>query len=114
MPDKKKSTRDRTVIFEIKTARPLNVGEQVFVTGDQQMLGSWRPDGLPLTRMGENIWSGLAILPGKEATAYKITRGTWDTEEVSSTGVAPDNAILKAGGNTTIRKTIAAWKDQFS
>lgn len=114
MPDKKKSTRDRTVIFEIKTVRPLNVGEQVFVTGDQEMLGNWRPDGLPLTRMGENSWSGSAILPGKTATEFKVTRGTWSTEEVSATGEAPANSVLKAGSNTTIRKTVVAWKDTFN
>jgi|APTNR8051073442_1049403.scaffolds.fasta_scaffold00025_55 hypothetical protein len=103
----------RTVLFEVRTAKPLAVGQQVFVTGNQKMLGFWRADALPLTRMGENTWSGQAILPVTEAVEYKFTRGSWSTEAVGSDGVVPGNHELRAGGDITVRHTVAAWKDQF-
>ena len=37
----------RQVTFEVVTKTPLPVGEQVFVTGNQDSLGNWAPDGLP-------------------------------------------------------------------
>lgn len=103
----------RNVLFEVRTAKPLPVGQQVFVTGNQKMLGNWRADALPLTRMGENAWSGQAILPVSEAIEYKFTRGSWDTEAAGADGTVPDNAILRPGGDATVRHAVAAWKDQF-
>lgn len=104
----------RTVQFEVKTLKPLPVGQQVFVTGNARMLGHWKADGLPLTRMGENAWAGHAILPVAEAVEFKVTRGLWDTEEVAADGAVPGNHVLKAGGDTTARVSVSAWKDQFA
>ena len=112
MAETKRRKKDRTVIFEVKTQTPLSVGEQVFVTGSLQALGNWRADGFPLTRMGENAWSGAAILPNQENVEYKLTRGTWDTEEVLENGYAPENSVLKAGGDTTVRRMVASWLDK--
>ena len=106
-----KKRTERMVSFEVKTQKPLPVGEQVFVTGNVPMLGSWRPDGFPLTSMDEVTWSGSALLPDNVTVEFKITRGTWDDEEVAADGVAPPNGIIKAGGDTTIRRTVVAWKD---
>lgn len=103
----------RTVQFEVKTTKPLPVGQQVFVAGNQRMLGNWRADGLPLTRMGENVWSGHAILSVADSIEFKITRGSWDTESVTEAGVVPGNQVIKPGGDTTLRLTVAAWRDQF-
>ena len=104
--------KDRTIFFEIKTLKPLSIGEQIFVAGSVDMLGRWKPDGFPLTRMGENSWSGSALLPVDTDIEYKITRGSWESEEVSAEGVAPMNSILPVGGPATIRREIVGWKDE--
>lgn len=103
----------RTIIFDVRTIKPLPVGQQIFVAGNQKMLGNWRADALPLTRMGENAWSGQAHLPVTEAIEYKLTRGSWATEATESDGQPPPNNEVKPGGDITVRHTIAAWKDQF-
>jgi hypothetical protein len=113
MATSKSRKTQRTVLFDIRTAKPLPVGQQIFVTGDQKMLGHWRADALPLTRMGENAWSGQAILPVSDSIEYKLTRGSWDTEAVEADGTVPGNFVLRPGGDTTLRHSIAAWKDQF-
>jgi hypothetical protein len=112
MAVKKSRRTDRTVIFEIKTSTPLPVGQQVFVAGNQDMLGRWKPDGLPLTRMGENLWTGIAILSATDPVEYKITRGSWDSEEIAEDGNPPMNTVLKPGGDTTIRRTVYGWYDE--
>jgi hypothetical protein len=106
----KQRKTQRTVTFEVKTARALPVGQQVFIAGGAKVLGHWRPDGLPLTRMGENAWSGYAILPVNETVEYKITRGDWDGEALNDTGLVPGNHVLKPGGDITVRHVVPAWK----
>ncbi len=113
MATSKNRKTQRTVLFEVRTAKPLPVGQQVFISGNQKMLGHWRADALPLTRMGENLWSGQALLPIGETIELKITRGSWDTEAVDAKGVVPGNLELRPGGDTTLRHTVVAWKDQF-
>ncbi|HMP72182.1 MAG TPA: carbohydrate-binding module family 20 domain-containing protein [Kiritimatiellia bacterium] len=106
--------KERLVTFEVMTRLPLPVGQQVFVSGNLDMLGNWAPDGFPLTRMDDNLWSGHAFLPAHEPVAFKITRGTWASEEVSPDGEAlPENIFIPAGSNTTFRRTVFGWKDQI-
>lgn len=111
MAERRPRNKSRRITFEIKTNAPLSVGEQVFITGNQQILGNWKADGFPLTRMADNIWTGSAVLPGDEAIEYKVTRGDWETEEVDAKGAIPGNSTLKAGGDTAVRRTVAGWKD---
>lgn len=108
-PPKQRKTQ-RTVTFEVKTSKSLPVGQQVFIAGGAKVLGNWRPDGLPLTRMGENVWSGYAILPVGDSVEYKITLGSWDNEALDEGGVTPGNFGLKPGGDITVRHTVSAWK----
>ncbi|MCZ7592039.1 MAG: hypothetical protein M5U15_07720 [Kiritimatiellae bacterium] len=100
----------RTATFEIKTVRPLKVGQQVFIAGGAKVLGNWRADGLPLTRMGENLWAGYAILPVTETVEYKITLGDWDSEALDENGITPGNFALKPGGDITLRHIVGTWK----
>ncbi len=106
----KQRKTQRTVTFEVKTTRPLNVGQQVFIAGGVNVLGNWRPDGLPLTRMGENAWSGYAILPVSETVEYKITLGDWASEALDETGITPGNFALKPGGDAVARHVVTTWK----
>ncbi len=113
MAEKKKRNKSRRITFEVRTARALRVGEQVFVTGNQEMLGKWRPDGYPLTRMADLVWQGTVTVPADEAIEFKVTRGAWDTEEVTASGIIPSDSKLKPGGDTVVRHTVAAWRDEF-
>jgi hypothetical protein len=106
----KQRKTQRTVTFEVKTLKPLPVGQQVFIAGGTKALGNWRPDGLPLTRMGENIWSGYAILPVDESVEYKITLGDWDSEALNENGLVPGNHVLKPGGDISVRHIVPGWK----
>ena len=61
MPQKNSSAAERAVVFEVTTHKPLPVGQQIFIAGNQPMIGAWKPDGFPLTRMDDNtFWFALA------------------------------------------------------
>jgi len=85
------------VKFEINTAAPLPVGEQVFIAGSPEELGRWKPDGLPLSRVSDDLWAGAAACAAGEPLEFKITRGSWETEETGPDGRVPSNQRLEPG-----------------
>ncbi|HMO49513.1 MAG TPA: CBM20 domain-containing protein [Kiritimatiellia bacterium] len=106
-------TTERMVTFEITTAHPLPVGQQVFIAGNLEMFGAWRPDGFPLTRLDDNLWSGYAVIAEGAAVEFKITRGSWSTEEADADG-APrrEHHSLGAKGPVAFRYTVTRWIDR--
>lgn len=101
----------RRIYFEIITPTPPAAGEQVFISGSDPTLGNWKPDGLPLTRVEDRVWKAEAVLPADMAVEYKITRGTWDCEEVLPDGTVPSNYRISPGGDRIVRHTVLAWRD---
>ena len=102
----------RRITFEIKTREPLPIGEQVFVTGNDPAIGSWKPAGLPLSRIDDDSWTGSADLPTNEPIAFKVTRGSWDTERLDADGKIAHDTVLEPGGDYTVELTAPYWKDQ--
>ena len=98
------------VLFEITTMKPLPIGQQVFVSGNQPMLGDWKADGLPLTRMDDNTWAASALIDPAVPLEFKITRGTWETEALGETGAVPTNTIVESG-KSRIVGTVIRWRD---
>lgn len=110
---KKTSRNDRTVTFEITTFRPLPVGQQVFISGNIDVLGQWQADGFPLTRLDDNLWSGYAVIPANTPVEFKITRGTWTSEEAEKPGVTrTENLSLPGSGNVSFKHIVNGWIDR--
>lgn len=107
----KQRGKSRQITFEVTTRTPLPVGEQVFVTGNDPILGNWSPDGLPLTRTDDKVWSGSDVFPADAVLEYKITRGTWNSEETLEDGAIPGNRVVEASGDRVIQHPVAGWKD---
>lgn len=103
--------KQRQITFEVTTRVPLPVGEQVFVAGSGPVLGDWSPDGLPLTRTDDKVWSGSEFFPEDAAIEYKITRGTWNSEEALEDGATPGNRFVEPGGDRLLQHQVAGWKD---
>lgn len=101
----------RKVTFQVFTSTPLPVGEQVFITGNTPTLGNWRADGIPLNRAKDNLWTQTVFLPQKDTIEYKITRGTWETEQVDAEQKVPSNSVLKPGADLVITCYVHRWKD---
>lgn len=101
----------RQITFRVTTAEPLAVGEQVFITGNDEAIGSWRPDGFPLTRMADRLWSGAAMVAADTALEFKVTRGSWDDEEVLEDGRVPPNRSTPPGPDAVLPIEVRKWKD---
>lgn len=103
----------RMVTFEITTTTPLPVGQQVFISGNIDMLGAWRPDGFPLTRLDDNVWAGYAMIAAGLPVEFKITRGTWSSEEADEQGVAiSGNKKIPPTGPVSFKHTVLRWIDR--
>ena len=102
----------RRVTFSITTTEPLPVGEQVFVTGGNPALGSWSPDGLPLTRVDDDLWSAVIDLPADQVIEFKITRGAWATESLTKDGTIAPNFELAPSDDDEAKITVLHWKDR--
>lgn len=101
------------VTFEITTTRPLPVGQQVFISGNIDVLGHWQPDGFPLTRLDDNVWSGYAVIDLESQIEFKITRGTWSSEEAESDRIPREmNHTLNKSGNFSFKHTVTGWIDR--
>ncbi|MBN1270127.1 MAG: hypothetical protein JXB04_11100 [Kiritimatiellae bacterium] len=101
----------RKIIFEVTTMAPLPAGEQVFIAGDHPALGQWDPDGIPLTRVADNLWSRMVLLPAGRRIEYKITRGAWNSEEARADERIPDNYSVPAAGEHLLAHVVHHWKD---
>ena len=99
--NRKAPEKTRRVTFRVNTKMPLPVGEQIFIAGNDAVLGNWKPDGLPLTRVQDCVWTGTAILPAERTIEYKITRGNWQTEEALASGTVSPNKALRPGAGMT-------------
>ncbi|NCD33562.1 MAG: hypothetical protein EOL87_09130 [Spartobacteria bacterium] len=102
----------RYVTFNVATAKPLPVGEQVFLSGNDVEFGGWDPCGLALTRERDNLWSTRVELPADIVIEFKVTRGSWLAEQVAKDGLVPPNYVLEAGtDDAEFDVYVHHWKD---
>ena len=99
------------MLVVVQTAISLGAGEQVFLTGDAHELGRWQPDAVPLTRMDDNRWEVVLALRQATPIEFKVTRGTWETEEVDARGNVCPNHRLEPKDGARVEFEVAGWKD---
>lgn len=99
------------MLVVVQTAIALGVGEQVFLAGAPEELGRWNPAGVPLTRTDDNRWEAVLSLRAADPFEFKVTRGSWETEEVDAQGRLPGNRTLTPVDQGTLEIQVAAWKD---
>lgn len=100
------------LLVVVQTAMTLGAGEQVFLTGGEERLGQWAPDAVPMTRVEDNRWEVVLDLPEENPVEFKVTRGTWESEEVDAQGRVPSNRRLDPSGPTPVEIRVEGWKDR--
>ena len=100
------------MLVVVQTAISLGVGEQVFLTGSSEELGRWNVATVPLTRTDDHRWEVVLALGTTDPVEFKVTRASWETEEVDAQGRLMANHVLRPvdGGSVEIR--VAGWKDE--
>ena len=73
-------------------------------------MGSWKPDGVKLTRESEDTYIGeLDLKPGQKLE-FKLTLGSWDTVEKNVDGTDRRNRTVVLDSDTRqIEVTVASW-----
>ena len=99
------------MLVVVQTAISLGVGEQVFLTGSSDELGRWNVAAVPMTRTDDKRWEATLALASPEPVEFKVTRGSWETEEVDAQGKLVANHVLVPAGGGEIEIRVAGWKD---
>jgi predicted alpha/beta superfamily hydrolase len=100
------------MLVVVQTAMTLGVGEQVFLTGGADELGRWAPDAVPMTRMDDDRWEVVLSLRAPVPFEFKITRGSWEAEEVDAAGAVPPNRTLVPEDGGRAEFIVQDWKDR--
>ena len=77
----------------VRLTVPGDVGD-VYLTGNQEPLGPWRPDSFLMTRDGPERSAQIEMPPGTEFE-YKFTLGSWNRQALGPSGnVLPNSSVL--------------------
>ncbi|MFV2066025.1 MAG: alpha-amylase family glycosyl hydrolase [Pirellulales bacterium] len=97
------------VDFRVHVPAGTPTTDTVFLTGDDPRLGSWRPDGVPLTRRGDGTLHVRVELMSGRTIHYKVTRGTWQTVEKGEQGQEVPNRRLEVSADQRVDVRVASW-----
>lgn len=96
--------------FEI-TIPPDSERQRVVITGSDRALGDWQPKkGLVLTAFADGKFRGGCDVP-HGLIEFKITRGSWETEEAYAEGNPVLNYQYLVAHDLTAVEEVENWKD---
>jgi len=86
----------------------------LFLAGDLDRLGRWRPDGLKLKRMESGVYAAEFSAPLKTQVQFKVTRGSWQTVEKNVAGRDISNRQFEVkepedGGPQKVTVNVERW-----
>lgn len=85
--------------------------DYIYITGNNPSLGDWNPKIAKLKQMETGKWEGNFKLRAGTNLEFKITRGSWETEAVDSTGAILKNYSVSIDSDTMIIKVVENWMD---
>ncbi|HUX60091.1 MAG TPA: alpha/beta hydrolase-fold protein [Ignavibacteriaceae bacterium] len=88
-----------------------DIGKQgdVYITGNTAKLGNWDASSVPLNKINDSTWSKVFEFNDSTTIQYKFTRGTWQSEALTSDGKIPSNYKLKVTKDTVVIVNISKW-----
>lgn len=107
------TAQDSASLTIIVNAAELKDTSAIFITGNTKEFGTWNPGLIKLSKFSDTEWKREFSFKKGRLLEYKFTKGSWETEAVDTNGNTPGNYRTVLNGDTTIRYTISAWKDQF-
>ncbi|TNF26717.1 MAG: hypothetical protein EP319_13185 [Deltaproteobacteria bacterium] len=106
-------TMARTVDFVVNVPFLTPAGEQVYLTGEGAELCDWKVNCLLMKQIDETVWKASVEFTGSvEEIKFKVTRGDWSREEVTSHGNhLPFHSVKLNEHEGPVVVNIAHWKD---
>src|SRR5688572_11454497 len=74
------------VRFDITVPEGTPPDASIYVSGSLRSLGNWKAAGLQAKKIAEHRYVASIELPVGQAIEFKVTRGTWRTVEIYSSG----------------------------
>jgi len=105
------SNNNVNVNFEV-IGEGLPSDSKIFVTGNDDQLGNWRPDSIQLEKNEEGNWAKSFSFERGKKLEFKITRGSWETESLDDDGSVHENYMIEVLNDTTIHIKVNLWADQ--
>ncbi len=102
-----------SIDLQIRLKEELPPGESLYITGNSPTLGNWEPAGKKLEKDHDDIYCVSLTATKGSIIEYKLTRGSWKTQGICDPKVIPpENMVIKATRNTSIKVTILDWLDR--
>ncbi|MBW7474700.1 discoidin domain-containing protein [Paenibacillus oenotherae] len=99
-----------TLVVTVPSNTPANA--DVYLASS---LNSWTPNdaSYKLTKNSNGTYSITLNIAASTSIQYKLTKGTWASVEVYSSGAErPNRTLTTTGGTQTVNLTVERWKDQ--
>jgi len=87
--------------------------EKVYLSGDNEKLGKWKPDAIELEKESDSIWSKTIEFKNGDRINFKFNAGSWWTEALDSNQQSYNNSALKVKSDTTVSLKIFDWKNKM-
>lgn len=101
---------DIVKITFIVVTNNVNDSENIFITGNDSLLGLWNPGIIKLNKINDSTWLKSFSFTKNKIVEYKFTKGDWSTEALDVDGSIPSNHKLVVISDTVIVHKIFNWK----
>ena len=92
--------------IELKTLR---AGDEVFITGNQSVLGNWNPNKIKMKRISDYV---RAIdLDLHYPALFKFTRGSWQTQGFLENNSSYGNLRIESPDRHNYKFVMDSWSD---
>jgi predicted alpha/beta superfamily hydrolase len=103
-------TNDMPAFHEVEVVVQVPEGAPaVYLTGNIEELGPWKPDALAMTGEGRERIATI-LVPAGHILEFKVTQGSWEREAVDRFNRTLPNFTLEVSANQTIRHELVAFK----
>lgn len=93
-------------------AKNLKNNEKIFITGNQDKLGNWKPNVVALKKLNDSTWEFKEQFKENEIIEFKFTLGNWDTEALNDKYIPFENFKLQIKKDTTMKFFLSNWKSK--
>ncbi len=97
------------VTIELTTPKGPQMPDHIYLTGNVDTLGPWKPTAIELEPISDNKYKTKCFLPRGDFQ-FKFTCGSMDSIEVRSDGRSISNRRHRITGPTTLDASVQAWK----
>jgi len=105
-------SQNEKVVDIVVIADNVPEGSSIYITGNDDQLGSWQPDSVGLIQTEKGKWSkSFSFTKGKKLE-FKFTRGSWENEALNDDGSTPVNYTIDVSTDTSVTYNIKLWADQ--